>query len=197
MTHTDESGNGTAPGRERQPPTAREKVVLVGMMGSGKSTLGRAVAARAGCAFADVDAVVEADAGRPVREIFRLEGEAGFRRREAEAIRRLVAAPGPAVLATGGGCFCQDEVREFLGKHTYTVFLRVSEAELIRRLELADIAERPMLAADDWKKRVAELAGERNPHYRRAGMELDISDGEDPEHTAKRLLEALRLHWRH
>ncbi|MDR1744422.1 MAG: AAA family ATPase [Planctomycetota bacterium] len=167
------------------------KIVLVGMMGSGKSTLGRLLAERMGCPFADVDDVIERDAGKRIADIFRTEGEDGFRLREYEAMLRLVERPGDLALAAGGGAFCQERIRALLAGRARSVFLRVGEEELLARLARADVAERPLLRGDEWRERVAELVRIRYPIYSGADVTLDVRDGEDAAATVARLHEAL------
>lgn len=159
------------------------------MMGAGKSTLGILAAKRLNREFVDADRVLEAEAGMAIPEMFRLHGEAEFRRRESDVIRRVVERPGRAVVAAGGGAFCQRDVREYLLARSLTVFLRVGEEELLRRLALADPAQRPMLAGD-WRRRVSELTRFRYPLYSQASLSIDIGD-ETPEKTLERLLAIL------
>lgn len=155
-------------------------------MGSGKSTLGKLLSKRLGVEFYDADAVFEAEAGLPVPEFFRLNGEEAFRRREREILAAIVERPGSAVVATGGGAFCRTETREQLLRCAVTVFLRVGEDELVRRLERTEIAARPVLAGGDWRGRVAELVRTRYPFYEMAEYVIDIGN-EDPADTVGRL----------
>lgn len=171
---------------ERQS-VADNKIVLVGMMGSGKSTLGALLALRLGCSFVDVDAEIERDAGRRVADIFRDEGETEFRRREYETTKRLVEASGALVLAAGGGAFCQERIRELLQGRARSVFLRVMEEDLLDRLARSDVNDRPMLGGDAWRERVAELLRARYPIYGQADLLLDVGGDEAAEATAARL----------
>lgn len=165
--------------------------MLVGMMGAGKTTIGRRAALLAGVPFVDVDAAIEEESGLAIAEIFARDGEETFRRRELAAIDRLLALPGPAILAAGGGAFCQDAVRRLLTGRCVSVFLRVPETELLRRLEQTDPATRPVLGGDGWRDRIADIVGRRYPLYEQADLTLDIAD-EPPETTCARLLELLR-----
>lgn len=171
---------------ERQS-VADGKFVLVGMMGSGKSTLGGLLAARLGCPFVDVDTEIERETGRRIADIFREEGEAGFRQREYEATKWLVGKPGPLILAAGGGAFCQERIRECLRGRAKSVFLRVTEEDLLARLAHANVNERPMLRGDAWREQVTELLRIRYPVYGGADLLLDIGGNEDAETTAARL----------
>jgi shikimate kinase len=125
---------------------------LIGLPGSGKTTIGRRLAAHYGWEFRDLDADIVAEAGRTVPEIFASEGEAGFRAREAAALRAVAARPGPPlVLATGGGTPCFHDNMALLHQTGFTLWLDVPVPELVRRL-LRSATKRPLLttsAADE------------------------------------------------
>lgn len=120
---------------------------LLGMPGSGKTTLGRALAQHFGRPFLDLDAEIVARAGLTVPDIFAQHGEEYFRRLEAEALRAVVARPEPLVLATGGGTPCFHDNIKTLNSTTYTLWLDVPVAVLARRLGRGGTARRPLLAA--------------------------------------------------
>ncbi len=183
--------NPSGDGGQTQPPNP-PKIILVGMMGAGKTTLGRLLAARLACPFLDIDTVIETEAGQSIPDIFRLEGEAAFRRRELAAVRRLLDQPGAAVLAAGGGAFCQEDVRRCAQGRAASVFLRVGEEDLLRRLAASDIAARPMIAGDAWRERVRDLLRLRYPLYEQADLILDIPGDEAPGVTADRLITHFR-----
>ncbi len=134
-------------------------------MGSGKSTLGRALAARLGLDFIDVDACIERDAGRSIAAIFAAEGEPGFRAREARTLAETLAAP-PAVVATGGGAVLDAANRTAMRAAGTVVYLQVDAATQLARL--ADDTTRPLLAAPDRAQRLADLQAQREPLYRAA-----------------------------
>ncbi len=120
---------------------------LIGLPGSGKTTLGRQLAAHYGRAFLDLDAVIVAEAGQSIPEIFAAEGEAGFRVREAAALRAVAARPGPPlVVATGGGTPCFHDNVEVLRTSGFLLWLDVPLPELVRRLGRSRTS-RPLLAA--------------------------------------------------
>lgn len=169
---------------------AGDKIVLIGMMGAGKTTLGKMTAERTGRVFLDADSIIEAGSCMAIADIFRRFGEDEFRRRELATIRELMARPEAAVIATGGGAFCQPAVRDFLRGTGQTVFLKVSEAELLRRLERDGVEERPVLASPDWRARVLDLVRSRYPLYGEAAHILEIGD-ETPEQTVGRILDLL------
>jgi shikimate kinase len=166
-----------------------ETIWLVGMMGAGKSAVGRALAARRGEPFADADAEVEAAAGRSVAEIFAAEGETAFRRLEREAIERLAGRPG--VVALGGGAIAQPGVAERLRASGRVVYLRATPETLARRV--GEARERPLLAGLDAEGRIARLRAllaEREPHYACADVVVD-TDGLDVEASAAAVAAAL------
>lgn len=121
---------------------------LIGLPGSGKTTLGRRLAAHYGREFVDLDEVVGQEAGRSIPEIFAAEGEASFRAREAAALTRLIQRPQPLVVATGGGTPCFHHNMALLRKTGFVLWLAVPLPELARRLAATgQAAARPLLAA--------------------------------------------------
>ena len=123
------------------------KILLLGMPGSGKSTLGRRLAAHFAYPFLDLDAAIVARAGRSIPAIFQTEGEVYFRQLEADALREAVARPGPLVLATGGGTPCFHDNLAVLQATGFSLWLDVPIPVLAARLHRAGLAKRPLLAA--------------------------------------------------
>jgi len=150
---------------------AAPALVLVGLPGVGKSTVGAAVAAHLGWDFLDLDAEIERRAARSVAEIFAAEGEAGFRRLEREATRTLVGRRG-IVVAPGGGWAAQPGPSPLCRPHATISYLAAAPAAVARRLG-AGQADRPLLAAGDAELRLAALLAEREPHYRAADHVID------------------------
>ena len=159
--------------------------VLVGFMGAGKSSVGRALARRLGAEFFDVDDRIEAGAGRTVGEIFSREGEPAFRKREREAIRDAVAVPG-RVIATGGGAFLDEDNRQLLKAYAPVIFLDVSPATALERL--AGDTSRPLLSGGDREKAAKELMERRRPAYRQADYQVSTEN-----RTAARVAEEVFL----
>ena len=158
-------------------PPARH-VVLVGPMGSGKSTLGRLLATRLGLGFVDVDARIEADAGRDIPAIFAAEGEAGFRTREARALAQALDGDA-AVIATGGGAVLAAANRAAMRATGTVVYLQVDPA--IQRARLAGDTGRPLLQGDDPAARLAALQATREPLYREVAHHLFDTSALAPE----------------
>ncbi|HPX35413.1 MAG TPA: shikimate kinase [Mycobacterium sp.] len=139
------------------------KAVLIGLPGSGKSTIGRRLAKAVGCALLDTDAVIEERTGRTIADIFATDGEPGFRRIEEEVIREALATH-DGILSLGGGAVTTPGVREALAGHT-VVYLEISAAEGVRRTSGSTV--RPLLAGPDRAEKYRELMNDRIPLYRR------------------------------
>lgn len=144
-------------------------VVLVGMMGAGKSTIGRRLAARLHLPFVDADQEIEAAAGMSIPEIFAAHGEPYFRDGEARVIARLLDS-GPAILATGGGAFLRQETRERIAKRGISVWLRADADVVLRRVKRR--ADRPLLQTADPAATIERLLAERTPFYQQADIEI-------------------------
>jgi shikimate kinase len=137
-------------------------IFLVGMMGAGKTTIGRKLARSLGREFVDLDHELEARCGVRVSLIFDIEGEAGFRKRETAALDACSQRSG-IVLATGGGAVLAQENRRYLQERGVVVYLRASADELYRRV--ARDRNRPLLQTPDPKARISELLQQREPLY--------------------------------
>ena len=138
-------------------------IFLIGFMGSGKSTVGKQLATELGKEFFDCDGVLEERTGVDIPYIFDLEGETGFRRREAAVLQELAAKRG-IVLSTGGGVVGDPRNRRVIATNGFVIYLHAS-AELLHRRTSRD-RNRPMLDAQDPRKRIEELLALRDPLYR-------------------------------
>lgn len=154
-------------------------IALVGLPGGGKSTVGRHLARRLGCAFADSDALIEKELGCSIRTFFEREGEAAFRDIEARVIHQL-ATEGQGVLATGGGAVLREANREVLHAHCTVIYLRSTPEELFRRLR--HDTQRPLLQVRDPLARLRELYQQRDPLYRKTAHFV-IETGRPSVHT--------------
>jgi len=144
-------------------------IVLVGMMGAGKSTIGRRLAARLRLPFLDADGEIETAAGMSIPDIFETHGEAHFRDGEARVIARLLEA-GPGVLATGGGAFMRTETRERIRGKAVSIWLKADADIIMRRVKRR--ADRPLLQTPDPAATVGRLIEEREPVYQRADLTI-------------------------
>ncbi|MGB3618678.1 MAG: shikimate kinase [Catalinimonas sp.] len=147
-------------------------VYLVGLPGSGKSTLGRALAAALERPFVDLDDVIEARAGRAIRDIFATEGEAHFRTLERAALAATAARTEPLVVATGGGTPCFLDNGALLKNTGTSVFLDVPVATIVARLEADDPTVRPLLHNQKIKYRLEQLSADRRAYYLEADVHL-------------------------
>jgi shikimate kinase len=163
---------GACPSREADIVAAlgRRLVVLVGMMGAGKSTIGRRLAARLHLRFVDADAEIEAaHAGMTIPEIFASYGEPYFRDGEARVIARLIDG-GPAVLATGGGAFMREDTRRRIHDKAVSIWLKADAEIILRRVKRR--ADRPLLQTADPAATIDRLIAEREPVYGHADMTI-------------------------
>ncbi len=150
-------------------------IVLVGLMGAGKSSIGRRLATRLGIPFVDADSEIEAAAGESIPDIFARHGEQAFRDGERRVIARLLERP-PHVLATGGGAFMDPETRSRIAATGISVWLRANIETLVRRLEKSR-TQRPLLAQGDLRERVQELMDQRYPTYAEADIVIETGEG--------------------
>lgn len=157
-------------------PALPAALFLVGMMGAGKTTVGRRLARRLERPFVDADRELEVRLGVPIPTIFELEGEAGFRRREAAIIDELTRRE-PIVLATGGGAVLDPANRAALHERGRVVYLRASVGDLWHRLRRDKV--RPLLKAPDPRARIEELVRLRDPLYREVAH-LVVDTGRQP-----------------
>ena len=144
-------------------------IVLVGMMGAGKSTIGRRLSARLRLPFLDADTEIEAAAGMSIPDIFETHGEPHFRDGEARVIARLLEG-GPAVLATGGGAFMREETRNRIAGKAISIWLKADADIIMKRVKRR--ADRPLLQTADPAGTVGRLIEEREPIYQRADVTI-------------------------
>ncbi|HEY0621924.1 shikimate kinase [Sphingomonas sp.] len=162
-------------------------IVLIGLMGVGKTTIGRRLAQRLHLPFVDADAEIESAAGMTIAEIFERFGEAHFRDGERRVIARLVDGS-PKVIATGGGAFLNDETRALILDQATTIWLDAAPHILAERVTKRD--HRPLLRGKDPLKVLTELAAVRNPVYALAPIHV-VSKVAPHDATVNAILEAL------
>jgi shikimate kinase len=163
------------------------RILLTGFMGSGKSTVGRLLAARLDVPFVDLDEDVERRAGMTVREIFERHGEAAFRQMESEALRAIVDVPA-VVVALGGGTMAFEGNFRMIQASGLSVWLNPPFATIVRRVGALGKRDRPLFQDE---KQALALYRERLPAYRRADLIVDTAPEEGPEEIAARI--ALRI----
>ena len=160
------------------------RIALVGFMGAGKTTVGRALAERLHYAFFDTDDEIEKTAGASIQNLFHDRGEGFFREQEANVVRRLVREKA-CVVSTGGGAFIQPECADLLFAATFTVFLDCEFDEAFRRASL--LSGRPLL--DGGKNAVAALYAGRKEKYSRAHVTVDTTH-RSPDEVVAAVLKA-------
>ncbi len=167
----------------------RKSVVLVGMMGSGKTAVGRALAAQLGVPFRDSDHEIEAAANMAIAEIFTRDGEPFFRRKEAQVIARLMEEPEPAILSTGGGAFMLEENRRTIAEHGASVWLNAPLPLLWSRVKHKDT--RPLLRTADPYATLSEIFDKRVPIYQEAAIHVPADPPVSIEAMARRVANAI------
>jgi shikimate kinase len=177
-----------SPADKEAPPRPDRSIVLVGLMGAGKTCIGRRLADRLGMNFVDADHEIEAAAGCSIADIFEQHGEAEFRAGERRVIARLLKTP-DQVLATGGGAFMNAETRREIRKKAISIWLRADLDLLVRRTARRN--HRPLLKRGDPRAILKRLMDERYPVYAEADIVVDSMDG-PPEATVDRVVAALR-----
>lgn len=182
-------GSAGVPLRSDDPAPAivQQSVVLVGLMGAGKTTVGRRLAGRLGIPFRDADAEVERAAGFTIAELFARYGETEFRRGEQGVIRRLLSGP-PIVLATGGGAFMDPVTRRAVRQSAVSVWLRCPLEVLVRRVN--GRGHRPLLAEGRPRDILSALIERRHPFYAEADLIVDCND-DGVEHTTDLVHQAI------
>lgn len=166
-------------------------IFLVGMMGAGKTTVGRALAQRLGLEFIDSDRVLVERTGVPVATIFEIEGEAGFRRREAAVLAELALGTA-CVVATGGGAILLPENRAVMRAHGTVVYLRARLESLWERTR--HDSSRPLLATPDPRGTLAALLELRDPLYREAAHVIVDTGSQSASTLVGRVVAALERH---
>ncbi|MGE5537653.1 MAG: shikimate kinase [Gemmatimonas sp.] len=168
-------------------PRFSRSVVLVGLMGAGKSAVGRLLAERIGLPFVDADREIEAAAGLTISEIFEKHGEPFFRDREEKVMARLLSGP-PQVIAAGGGAFMSASTRARIRESAVSIWLKADVDLLVRRT--AKRSHRPLLTGEDPRAVLERLATVREPIYATADITVETSD-EPADAVAQKVATAL------
>lgn len=172
-------------------PRPTRTIALVGLMGVGKSTVGRRLAGRLDLPFVDGDEAIEAAARMSVSDIFSQLGEAEFRAGEARVMRRLLEGP-PMVLATGGGAILNPETRELIKTRSTSVWLRADLNVVAARVQRRDT--RPLLRGKDPLQALTAMAEIRYPVYAEADLTVDVGSGAHAQ-AVDAIIRALKAHW--
>jgi len=162
--------------------------ILIGMMGAGKSSVGRALSELTGRPFLDTDLMLQNRLGRPITQIFQVYGEDAFRDHETSILKSL--EPHPAILSTGGGIVIREANWAELRRLGLIIYLKAKPETLIARLE-ASKKKRPLLALEEWPERVRELLAHREPLYEQADLVVEMDDADVPS-AAELIMEALK-----
>ena len=162
-----------------------ETIILIGFMGAGKTSVGRALERRTGLPLLDTDQLIEEQAGMTISDIFAKKGEEEFRRAETEMLKKLAGREAAGIVSTGGGLPLREENRRALTRLGTVVYLRVQPGTVCRRL--AGDNTRPLLAGDGGKERVQELMTARDPLYREAADLIIDTDGLTPSAIAEKI----------
>ena len=163
-------------------------IVLVGMMGAGKTSVGKRLAETLGLPFHDADEEIERAAGRTIPEIFEKHGEAEFREGERRVIARLLDLE-PHVLATGGGAFVNPDTRDLVSRKAISIWLKAPPEVLARRV--ARKSNRPLLAGKDAKAVIQDLLEKREASYGQADLVIESADGPH-QATVEAIVQALK-----
>lgn len=185
---TDNSSGQDSPPDEAK--AEKRTIVMVGLMGAGKTSIGRRLGARLGLPFVDADDEIEAAAGSSIEDIFERHGEAGFRDGERRVIARLLDGP-PIVLATGGGAFMDADTRERIAAKGISVWLRADIDTLVRRTSRRN--DRPLLKNGEPKEILIRLMEQRHPIYQLADIVVDSFDA-PPEETLQHVFDAIEAY---
>lgn len=157
-------------------------------MGAGKSTIGKMLSSRLGCSFYDTDHIIEHRTGADIPWIFDVEGEQGFRDREAAVLSEAVDFP-DSVIATGGGIVVREENRELLTLHSPVIYLSASIDQLVERTHKDK--KRPLLQVDNPKEKITELYTARDPLYREVADYVVATDSRGPKHVVQAIVDLL------
>lgn len=162
------------PQEQSKRPVITRPIILVGLMGAGKTTIGKRLASSLSLDFIDSDHEITEAAGCSISDIFEIYGEAVFRDLEKRVLTRLLSNP-PCIIATGGGAFMNPEIREQIKNKTTSIWLRAELPVLIERVSRRDT--RPLLKTGDKGEILGRLMEERYPIYQEADIVIDSNTG--------------------
>ncbi len=169
----------------------RKNLVFVGMMGSGKSAIGKLVASKIGVPFADTDVEVENIERIPIVELFKERGEEYFRDQETQVLRNLLSGP-PRLVALGGGGFLSDRNRQIIRSRGVSVWLSADAGLLWSRVK--DKTHRPLLQTMDPYATLVDMLARRTPFYEMADLRVQAQDGLSKEEMAQKVADAISVY---
>ncbi|MCA9182107.1 MAG: shikimate kinase [Planctomycetales bacterium] len=171
-------------------------IYLMGYRGSGKSSVGRRLAERLGLPIVDTDSLIESEAGQSIRQIFSIEGEAGFRQREASVVARAAANTTPSVIALGGGAILRPENQRMIASSGRVVWLHGSPASLLARIQADQTTaeRRPRLSPHSDYDEIVEILAAREPIYRRLANWTVDTDRRTPDELVVEIVDWLEKH---
>ena len=169
---------------------SKTNIYLIGPMGAGKSTIGRLLAAELNYDFCDSDRVIEERTGADIPWIFDMEGEAGFREREAQALTDLATLQ-DHIIATGGGIILREQNRAVMQASGFVCYLTASIDQLVERT--ARDKKRPLLQVDNPRQKIIELLAFRDPLYREAADFIVNTDRRSPKAVAQEIINLVRV----
>ena len=167
----------------------KENLILIGFMGSGKTTLGIRLSYRLRQTFVDTDKWIEKQQGKSISSIFAEEGEEAFRRLETECLKKLQQESGKQIISTGGGMPLRAENRVLLKQLGTVVYLKASPDAIYERLK--EDTTRPLLQTKDPRQRIKELLGDREAAYQEAADQVMNTEGKSQEEVLDELLRLL------
>lgn len=166
----------------------KHNIILIGFMGSGKSSVGRQLAMKLSYTFCDTDQILENRSGDTINHIFSVHGEEYFRNMETDLLREMSTKTDCTVISTGGGLPLRTQNSQFIKELGYVVFLKASKCTTLKRLR-GDIT-RPLLAGDDLDKKVERLMGIRLPIYEKAAHKIVATDDRSIDDIVNLIMES-------
>lgn len=164
------------------------KITLIGMMGSGKTTIGKILSEKTGFSAIDIDNLIEQQEKSCISEIFNTKGEQYFRIVEANAIKELAQTTSSQILSLGGGAFENEQTRELLLKNFTVIYLETTPEEIFRRIQKTN--NRPLLKNNMTIEKISEIIAKRKNNYNLAHHKI-LTDGKTPSKIAEEILGAL------
>lgn len=165
-----------------------KKITLIGMMGSGKTTLGKILSEKTNVSAIDIDELIEQNENLTITDIFKTQGEEYFRKIEAKTIKELINSTNPQILSLGGGAFENVQTRELLLNNSVVIYLETTPVEILNRIQKTN--NRPLLKNNMTIEKINEIITKRKDNYNLAHHKI-LTDGKTPSKIAEEILGAL------